>query len=487
MSKLTLNLPGVGLRKASAASSGAEVQTFENNIAAYGVFEAAATLVVGASVNFAYAYVMLGWAQNWIVLIAFAWIASATIVVESVARGHYQRIGVRSPAAVTWSGLTACLRAFAVLVAVIFVFKISDGVSRGAVICQFLAVTGLTMLSRTAFCFRVRRDIAANRVITGRLIIVGDSARIESIIAEHGFCDKLRADGKNIFRILTWNSVSDEEAEAHLTDDIVAACRESAVDTVVIVPTADQNYLAERVTFALSETPTTVHLLPFTVRSSPAQGSAQIGGQASIAVVNTPLNALSRATKRAVDIVIASAMLIALLPLLLPLALAIKLDSPGPIFFRQNRHGYGNRHIRVFKFRSMRVMEDGAAFRQATRNDARITRVGRFIRRTNLDELPQLLNVLIGDMSLVGPRPHPIALNEDFATRIRMFHRRHNIMPGITGWAQVNGYRGETDTDEKMLKRVEHDLWYIDNWSISLDIRILILTLFSSVAYQNAG
>ena len=157
------------------------------------------------------------------------------------------------------------------------------------------------------------------------------------------------------------------------------------------------------------------------------------------------------------------------------------------MFFRQTRHGYGSRPFRVFKFRSMRVLEDGAAFRQATKNDSRITAVGRFLRRSNLDELPQLLNVLFGDMSLVGPRPHPVALNESFSSRIMLFHRRHNIPPGITGWAQVNGFRGETDTHEKMAGRIEHDLWYIDNWSLGLDLRIMILTLFSSVAYRNAG
>jgi lipopolysaccharide/colanic/teichoic acid biosynthesis glycosyltransferase len=132
-------------------------------------------------------------------------------------------------------------------------------------------------------------------------------------------------------------------------------------------------------------------------------------------------------------------------------------------------------------------MEDGKAFRQAKKNDPRITRVGRFIRRYNLDELPQLINVLIGEMSMVGPRPHPVALNESFADRIRWFHRRHVIRPGITGWAQINGFRGETETLEKMAGRVEHDLWYLDNWSLYLDAKILLLTIFSPLAYSNAG
>ena len=199
------------------------------------------------------------------------------------------------------------------------------------------------------------------------------------------------------------------------------------------------------------------------------------------------MQSVSAALKRGLDLIVAGLMLFLLGPLLLGVAAAITLESKGPIFFLQTRHGFGNRHFKVFKFRSMRVLEDGAAFRQATRNDPRITAVGRFIRRTNIDELPQLFNVLLGDMSLVGPRPHPIALNDDFAARIRMFHRRHNIRPGITGWAQVNGHRGETDTLEKMKLRVEHDLWYVDNWSLALDMKILVNTLISPAAYRNAG
>jgi exopolysaccharide biosynthesis polyprenyl glycosylphosphotransferase len=190
--------------------------------------------------------------------------------------------------------------------------------------------------------------------------------------------------------------------------------------------------------------------------------------------------------KRAFDIAAASSGLLTLSPLLLGVAIAIKLDSPGPSWFWQTRHGYNNRAIRVLKFRTMTLTEDGHAFTQATNGDPRVTRIGRFLRRTNVDELPQLFNVLMGDMSLVGPRPHPIALNKMFEERILPFSRRHNVKPGITGWAQVRGYRGQTDTFEKMQRRFEHDLYYIDNWSFMLDMKIILMTLFSKSAYQNA-
>ena len=168
------------------------------------------------------------------------------------------------------------------------------------------------------------------------------------------------------------------------------------------------------------------------------------------------------------------------------ISIAIKLDSPGPIFFRNTRHGFNNDEIRVLKFRSMTLMEDDSRFSQAAENDPRVTRVGHIIRRTNIDELPQLINVLRGEMSLVGPRPHMTAHNALFNNVIAPFSRRHNVKPGITGWAQVNGYRGPTDALEKMQRRIEYDLYYIDNWSFLFDLKIIVMTLFSKKAYLNA-
>ena len=156
------------------------------------------------------------------------------------------------------------------------------------------------------------------------------------------------------------------------------------------------------------------------------------------------------------------------------------------MLFSQRRHGYNNSLIRVYKFRTMTVMEDGNDFRQVTKNDARVTGIGRFLRQTSIDELPQLYNVLIGDMSIVGPRPHAIAHNHMFNDRIPSFWRRHNIKPGITGWAQVNGCRGETDTMQKMRRRIDYDLEYIDRWSLFFDLRIMLMTVFSKHAHFNA-
>ncbi len=213
---------------------------------------------------------------------------------------------------------------------------------------------------------------------------------------------------------------------------------------------------------------------------------AQFGNMVTMRIFQSPLTPFNRAIKRGVDIAVAIAGLAVTSPLFVIVPLAIKLDSRGPVFFRQTRHGYNNEHIRVLKFRSMTVMEDGDNFKPVTRRDPRVTRLGRLLRRTNVDEIPQLFNVLAGDMSIVGPRPHATSQNESFGELISSFSRRHNVKPGITGWAQVNGYRGDVDTLEKMRRRVEHDLYYIDNWSLIFDLKIIVMTFFSRKAYWNA-
>jgi exopolysaccharide biosynthesis polyprenyl glycosylphosphotransferase len=190
--------------------------------------------------------------------------------------------------------------------------------------------------------------------------------------------------------------------------------------------------------------------------------------------------------KRALDLVVAAAVLGFGWPVFAAIAAAIKLSSPGPVLFAQRRFGRAGDEIRVFKFRSMRVTEDGARVQQAQKGDPRVTRVGAFLRRTSLDEIPQFFNVLLGDMSVVGPRPHAVAHNEHYRTQILEYMLRHKVKPGITGWAQVNGWRGETDTLEKMIERVAHDLHYISNYSFQLDLKIIWLTVFGKKVRLNA-
>ena len=213
---------------------------------------------------------------------------------------------------------------------------------------------------------------------------------------------------------------------------------------------------------------------------------AEVGLVPTIQLLQQPLSLLDRAIKRTFDLAVATIGLLLLCPLFTLVAVVIKLKSRGPAIFRQARHGFNNETIRVFKFRTMRTIDTDTGFKQAIKDDPRITAFGKILRRTNIDELPQLVNVLFGEMSLVGPRPHPIALNLQFEDKLAPLFRRHNVKPGITGWAQVNGCRGETDTLEKMQNRLRHDLYYIDHWSFLLDLQIIMMTLVSKKAYSNA-
>lgn len=203
-------------------------------------------------------------------------------------------------------------------------------------------------------------------------------------------------------------------------------------------------------------------------------------------VYDSPFRGFRRWVKRAEDVVLASLfLLVCALPMLV-IALAVRLTSRGPALFRQLRHGEDGAEFEVLKFRTMTVMENDGTVTQATKQDPRVTRLGAFLRRTSLDELPQFFNVLRGDMSIVGPRPHAIAHNELYRTKILEYMRRHKVKPGITGWAQVNGLRGETDTLEKMIARVEHDLAYIRGWSLWLDLKVVFLTVFGRKVRMNA-
>jgi len=208
------------------------------------------------------------------------------------------------------------------------------------------------------------------------------------------------------------------------------------------------------------------------------QGRLQdMNGVPVVGICETPFTGTNDLVKRASDIVLSSIILVLISPLLAAIAIGVKLSSPGPIIFKQRRNGLDGGEIIVYKFRSMTTQDDGPVVRQATKSDPRITRFGAFLRRTSLDELPQFFNVLQGTMSIVGPRPHAVAHNEEYRRIIKAYMVRHKVKPGITGWAQINGQRGETDTIEKMRTRVEYDLEYLRNWSLGLDLRIIAGTV----------
>jgi putative colanic acid biosynthesis UDP-glucose lipid carrier transferase len=238
----------------------------------------------------------------------------------------------------------------------------------------------------------------------------------------------------------------------------------------------------------LHDTTASVYFVPDIFIFDLIQGRLDtIGGIPVLAVCETPFCGMNGVIKRASDIILATLILIIISPVLLAIAAGVKLTSPGPALFRQRRYGLDGREIVVYKFRSMTVAEDGAVVTQATKNDSRVTPFGAFMRRTSLDELPQFINVLQGRMSIVGPRPHAVAHNEMYRKLVKSYMVRHKVRPGITGWAQVNGLRGETETVDKMKARIEYDLDYLRHWSLRLDLQIIWRTIFVVLKKQETA
>jgi Undecaprenyl-phosphate glucose phosphotransferase len=270
-------------------------------------------------------------------------------------------------------------------------------------------------------------------------------------------------------------------------EQTVTGARVLQPEAIVLVMPWHETDLIDRCADTLRKLPAELHLAPEHIldRFEHVQ-LLKIGPITNLQLRRMPLSALELLEKRALDLLLASVALLLLTPMLVVTAVLIKLDSPGPVFFLQRRFGFNQKPFQIIKFRSMRGCEDGAVIRQAKKNDPRVTRIGRWLRRFNIDEVPQLFNVIKGDMSLIGPRPHALSHDHEYERRISTYARRHNVKPGITGWAQIHGLRGETDTDEKMRQRVEHDLYYIDNWSMWLDLQILVKTVISPASYRNA-
>jgi putative colanic acid biosynthesis UDP-glucose lipid carrier transferase len=277
---------------------------------------------------------------------------------------------------------------------------------------------------------------------------------------------------------------------AGLTEQLrpfIKEAQERHVDGVVIALPSSMGLELEKIMQQVQMLPVDVQVFPdFGGASISARHIQRIGDASVITTVSKPISEWGAFLKMIEDYVIGAICLVLALPAMAVIAVAIKLDSEGPVFFRQRRHGYNHRVIEVLKFRTMRVLEDGDSVRQATKNDSRVTRVGAFLRRTSLDELPQFWNVIRGEMSVVGPRPHAIAHNTYYGKLIEKYANRHRVKPGITGWAQVHGFRGETSDPDMMSKRVGYDLEYIENWSIWLDLKIVIMTPFFGVFRRSA-
>ena len=369
-----------------------------------------------------------------------------------------------------------------------FALRRTDELSRGSVVLFYFYGCAVLWGARSLTWRGLRLATKLRLVLAQRVLIVGTEPALRELGRRYQPWDHgLEIVGSVVLR--GEQAKAGRDCPLELKADLLRAVEMARVggvaDVYVAVPWSDTPTI-DCCVDAFLNTPVAIHLAPERILDRFDRISiARVGNMASLELTR-PMSSLAVTVKRAFDLAVAAAVLVLSLPLLAAIAAAIKLDSEGPVFFRQTRYGFNQRPFRILKFRTMRTYADEGPVPQARRDDPRITRIGRWLRRLNFDELPQLVNVLQGHMSLVGPRPHAVPHNRDFERRIALYARRHNVRPGITGWAQVHGLRGETDTDDKMRRRVEYDLYYIDSWSLGLDLRIILRTLFSAAVHRNA-
>ncbi len=374
------------------------------------------------------------------------------------------------------------------LVAIAYLTKSSDLFSRlWFVIWIALALTALFLL-RLAIADQVRTWMHEGK-LTRNLVIVGAGEYGERLMQRLALHPDPSLRVLGLFddrRTRVAHEIQGVPLRGTVNDLLLFARRHRVDEIVIALPWRAGPHLVELLS-RLRSVPADVKLCPEMVGLDlPAIGYSTLAGLPMLNVFERPLGGWSHVVKAIEDRVLGAFLFVATLPLCLLIAAAIKLDSRGPVLFRQTRYGFNNEEFAVLKFRTMRVGAEGGAVAQARRSDPRITRVGALLRRTSLDELPQLYNVLKGEMSLVGPRPHAVPHNQQYAALIGGYLGRHRVKPGMTGWAQVHGLRGETATAEHMRLRVEYDIHYIEHWSLGLDLKILFLTLFVGFVNENA-
>jgi putative colanic acid biosynthesis UDP-glucose lipid carrier transferase len=376
----------------------------------------------------------------------------------------------------------------AILVFLSVALKPSQGFSRD-IIASWLLLTPIALLLADSVKAPVARWLATDRSAVQRYIIIGANEVGAELARRIGH----RHAGEKFFGFLDFRGP--ERAAGGLkavtgncsARDFADFVRAHAIGRVYLALPISPAPRIEELLKELRDTTASVYFVPNIFAFDLVQARCvEINGMPAFSICDSPLQGMSGFWKRAFDIVVASVALVFLSPVLLVMALAIKRSSPGPVLFKQRRYGLNGEEILVYKFRSMTVCEDGPVVAQATQQDSRVTPLGAFLRRTSLDELPQIFNVLEGKMSFVGPRPHAVAHNEEYRKLINGYMIRHKVRPGITGWAQVNGLRGETSTIDKMQRRVQYDLDYLKNWSLWLDVKILVRTALIVVFDRNA-
>jgi putative colanic acid biosynthesis UDP-glucose lipid carrier transferase len=378
----------------------------------------------------------------------------------------------------------ALLCAFVVLAAVAGSLNVGDEYPRGAGIAFALTSLALVAVGRVLMKRLLMRGLSKRKFAGGNIILISDQPQSSDV----GLVPTLNMLGYCVtkhFQLPPPRFGVDHRKR--LSARVIENARGSDVEEIVVE--ADPNRWSELRAFVaeLRVLPTPVAFVPVGALSEMfRRPTRDLGSAVCVEVQRGPLTFLERAIKRFTDLIGAGLALIVLSPLLAVVVIAIKLDSSGPVLFRQQRCGFNGRSFSIYKFRTMRVLEDGPSVIQARQVDSRVTRVGKWLRRTSIDELPQLLNVLDGSMSLVGPRPHALSHDSQFDKAVRNYAFRRRVKPGLTGWAQVHGCRGPTPTAASIERRVEYDIWYVDNWSARLDLVILLQTPIEVLRARNA-
>lgn len=411
---------------------------------------------------------------DWFMLdhyLAATFIVALTVVLCQVLLGNY----------LSWRGrhffrqlgrlYSAWLLALAVLAGLAVLLKVNDAYSRIWLISTLAVAVSLVTVFRLVVFLFLRRIRSHGRNLKGALVIeAGNSAAALRSklgeLSEHGY----RID----------KTMPLEKTEAWL-DKLVSEVVASGVHEVWLCLPLHEGESIKTILHALRHQTVDIRYLP-DLGDLPLLNHqvSEIAGLYALDLNRSPMEGPARLVKRLEDLVLGAMISVLMLPVCAVIAIAIKCSSKGPVIFKQYRTGINGRRFKVYKFRSMEVHDESSnQVTQAHYGDPRITKLGAFLRRTSLDELPQFYNVLQGRMSIVGPRPHALSHNEHYKDQVESYMQRHKVKPGITGWAQVNGYRGETDTLEKMEKRVEYDLWYINNWSLGLDLKIIFKTVYT--------
>ncbi len=438
----------------------------------------------------AYYYIVYGDIDGMASCVQVGVVAASIFAISNIFRGEYRLpnfFAFKPHARRTiqlWNVTTICLLMLG------FLAQISVDYSRGWIVLFYLITLAGLLVLRFLIVRITALARAAGLISAQRIFLIGTGANIGGFVHHY----EPWTLGLNVVgcRFLTPVAISAavEERRAALDHDLaeaVAGVRSLEPDAIYLLMPWSATETIERCAETFLALPVEIHLGPEQILHKFDEVElAKVGPLASLQLTRLPLSRTEIVQKRMFDLVFAAAALIALTPLIIVVAILIKLDSHGPIFFVQRRYGFNQQPFRIIKFRTMRALEDGTVIPQATRDDPRLTKLGRWLRRWNIDEIPQFFNVLTGDMSVVGPRPHALSHDRDYESRISLYARRHNVKPGLTGWAQIHGYRGEIDSDEKIRKRVEYDLFYIDNWSLWLDVKIIARTVLSPAAYRNA-